>query len=50
MTIAARGAAPVTASLYLAVVGYETLLWSLVALALASVALGYGAERSAAGS
>ncbi len=49
VTIAARGAAPVTASLYLAVVGYGTMLWSLVALALASAALGYGAERSAAG-
>ena len=47
VTIAARGAAPVTASLYLAVVGYETLLWSLVAVAVASVLLGYGAERSA---
>ena len=46
MTIAARGMAPVTASLYVAVVGYGTLLWSLVALALAAVALGYGAERS----
>ena len=48
VTIAARGAAPVTASLYLEVVGYEALLWSLVALALASVVLGYGVERSTA--
>lgn len=47
VTVAARGLAPVTASLYLAVVGYGTLLWSLVALALAAAALGYGAERSA---
>ncbi|CAA9475965.1 MAG: hypothetical protein AVDCRST_MAG38-1668 [uncultured Solirubrobacteraceae bacterium] len=48
VTIAARGAAPVTASLYLAVVGYGALLWSLTAVALVAAVLGFAAERSAA--
>jgi hypothetical protein len=44
MTTAARAIGPFAAAVYLAVVGYTALLWTLVALAL----LAYRAERALA--
>jgi predicted MFS family arabinose efflux permease len=45
VTIAARAVAPVAAAVYAAALGYPALLWTLAALALASAALGFRAER-----
>ena len=44
LTIAARAAAPVAAAVYAAALGYDALLWTLAALALAAAVFGYRAE------
>ena len=44
VTIAARGAAPVAAAAYAALVGYPALFWTLAACAAAATVLGYRAE------
>ena len=46
MTTAARAAGPFLAALYLAAVGYTTLLWTLAALALAAAALALRVETT----
>ena len=46
MTTAARAAGPVAAAVYAAAVGYSGLLWTLVALTAAAVALAYRAESA----
>ena len=48
MTTAARAGGPVAAALVAAAIGYDALLWTLVALAAAAAAFGYRAEVSAA--
>ena len=48
VTIAARGAAPVTAAAYAAAVGYPALFWTLAAMALVATVLGYRAEAESA--
>jgi MFS family permease len=44
LTTSARAAGPVGAALWAAAVGYEALLWTLVALAAVAVPLAYRAE------
>jgi MFS family permease len=48
VTTIARAAAPVTAAVYAAAVGYTAVLWTLAALATVAAALAYRAERSLA--
>ena len=46
-TTGARAAGPFAAAVYAAALGYDALLWTLVALSIAAAALAYGAEREA---